>query len=227
VAGAVREGVAEMVRATLAGERPTLVPVGGTSPRGTLGFVSAGLELAEQVSAGALPPPRRIYVPVGSGGTLAGLVAGLRLAGLRSRVVGVLVTDLLAPSPAGLARLARRSLRFLRRLAPEAPAPAIGPGDFDFVTDQLGPGYGAVTPAAREAVAAAADCGLVLDTTYSGKAFAALRAALAHGHTDGPTLFWQTYNGVDVSALAPWQPTPEDLPAPLRRFFQGAAEDGP
>jgi D-cysteine desulfhydrase len=46
---------------------------------------------------------RRIFVPLGSGGTVAGLVLGLKLAGLRSRVVAVLVTNILPPSPDRLA----------------------------------------------------------------------------------------------------------------------------
>ena len=79
------------------------VPTGGSGPAGNLGFVSAAYELAEQVRAGALPEPESIYVAVGTGGTQAGLTLGLRLAGLRSRLLGVLVTDILPPSPTRLA----------------------------------------------------------------------------------------------------------------------------
>ena len=74
----------------------------------------AAYELADQVRAGLLPEPSSLYVPVGTGGTQAGLVVGLRLAGLRTRVVGVLVSDILPPSPAGVARAARATLRRLR-----------------------------------------------------------------------------------------------------------------
>ena len=120
------------------------MPPGGSSARGQLGFVSAGLELAEQVRAGELPEPAELYVAVGTGGTLAGLVAGLALAGLRTRVVGVLVTDILPPSPRKLARMARSVLRGSARAA-AAPARSSrsASGDFDFVRSQLGPGYGA------------------------------------------------------------------------------------
>jgi hypothetical protein len=99
-----------LARGLARGERPVLVPTGGSSALGNVGFVAAAFELAEQVASGALPAPREIYVPVGSGGTLAGLMLGARLAGLDTRVVGVLVTDLLPPSPARLARLARATL---------------------------------------------------------------------------------------------------------------------
>src|SRR5690606_1255883 len=95
VPGAAAQTVRALVRARLAGERPLLVPTGGSSALGDVGFVAAAYELADQVAAGALPEPAEIYVPVGSGGTLSGLVLGLALAGLRTRVVGVLVTDIL------------------------------------------------------------------------------------------------------------------------------------
>lgn len=68
VAGAVVQAAAELARATAAGERPLLVPTGGTSSRGNLGFVSAGFEIADQIAARVLPEPRRVFVPIGSGG---------------------------------------------------------------------------------------------------------------------------------------------------------------
>jgi D-cysteine desulfhydrase len=211
--------------ATARGERPFLVATGGSSPRGQLGFVSAALELAEQVRAGALPEPAEIYVAVGTGGTLAGLVAGLALAGLRSRVVGVLVTDILPPTPAKLARMARASLRELRRALPGVPQPAVGERDFDFVRSQRGAGYGAATPAAREAVAAAAASGLRLETTYTGKCLAAVIERAREGRLRGPALFWNSFNAVDPEQQAPAPLDPAALPPRFRRFLARAAVD--
>ncbi|HEY8154449.1 MAG TPA: pyridoxal-phosphate dependent enzyme [Myxococcota bacterium] len=206
--------------ATARGERPLLVPPGGSSASGQLGFVSAGLELAEQVRAGLLPEPAELYVAVGTGGTHAGLVAGLALAGLRTRVVGVLVTDILPPSPRKLARMARSVLRRLRRGLPNLPQPVISERDFDFVRSQLGPGYGAVTPAAREAVAAAAGLGLELETTYTGKCLAALiERTKGRAAPRGPILFWNTFNAVDVEKGAPAPLDPRAVPRSLRRFL--------
>jgi D-cysteine desulfhydrase len=70
-----------------------VVSPGGTTPLGTLGFVSAGLELAEDVRAGRLPAPRRIYVALGLGGTAAGLALGCALAGLSTEIVAVRVSS--------------------------------------------------------------------------------------------------------------------------------------
>ena len=212
-----------LAAATARGERPVLVPTGGSSPLGNLGFVSAGFELAAQVRAGQLPEPAAVYVAVGTGGSLAGLVLGLRLAGLRSRVIGVLVTDILPPTPRGLARAARRSLRLLRRLEPRVPEVEVGPGDFDLFSDQLGAGYGAATPAAREAVAAAGRCGLALETTYTGKCLAAVRERARRGELPGgPLLYWHTFNGVDLRAGAPDALDAERLPRRIRRVLATA-----
>jgi len=221
ILGAAREGALELARATLEGERPRLVPTGGSSARGNLGFASAGLEIGEQVRADELPEPRRVYVPIGTGGTLAGLAVGLKLAGLATRVVGVLVTDILPPSRRRLAGLANATLRLLRRHAPDVPALRIEPGDFDRVEDQLGAGYGAATPAGREAVALAAERGLTLENTYTGKTLAGLRDAAHRGILDGPTLFWNTYNAIDVAAALAPLPEASALPAPFQRFFGG------
>jgi D-cysteine desulfhydrase len=65
---------------------------GGSNPLGTIGFVNAAFELKSQITAGDLPEPAVIFCPAGSNGTLAGLSLGVSLAGLRSRVVGVLVS---------------------------------------------------------------------------------------------------------------------------------------
>ena len=207
-----------LARGAARGERPYLVATGGSSTRGNFGFVSAALELAEQVAEGRLPEPAEIWVAVGTGGTLGGLAAGVRLAGLSSRVVGVLVTDILPPSRRSLARAATRAAGSLRRVARELPAVRVTPDEIELVTDQLGPGYGAPTPEAREAVASAEEAGLRLETTYTGKCFAALRARADAGRlATGPVLFWNTYNAVDVEASAPRPLDPQRLPPPLRR----------
>ncbi|MGW4284332.1 pyridoxal-phosphate dependent enzyme, partial [Nocardia sp. NPDC004750] len=81
------------LRRVRGGARPYFLPAGGSSPVGALGYVEVACELAAQIAAGELPEPGHIVTAVGSGGTAAGLALGLRLAGLRTRVVGVVVND--------------------------------------------------------------------------------------------------------------------------------------
>jgi D-cysteine desulfhydrase len=227
VPAAALRGARVLAAAALRRERPLLIPPGGSSIQGNLGFVSAGLELAEQVRGGDLPEPAEVWVPVGTGGTLVGLVAGLRLAGLVSRVVGVLVTDILPPSPRSLARAAAAALRRLQALGADLPGISVAPSDFDFVRDQLGAGYGSPTAAGREAVEAAARCHVRLETTYTGKTLAALRERARPGSwPDRPVLFWNTYNSVDVEARAPRPLDPANLPARLRRIVEERGDGG-
>ena len=217
VPGAARAVLGALAAAAARGERPFLVATGGSSARGTLGFVSAGLELAEQVRAGALPEPAEVWVPVGPGGTHAGLVAGLRLAGLTTRVVGVLVNDRIPPSPRSLARKARGALALLRRRAPRVPSPPFDVADFALVRDQLGPGYGAPTPAAERARDRAGELGIRLETTYGAKCLAGLLdAAERDALPSGPVVFWHTWNAVDLRGRAPRPPSPDLLPPALQ-----------
>jgi D-cysteine desulfhydrase len=221
IPGTALQGIRILLRSRLRGERAALVPAGGSSAAGTLGFVSAAFELAEQIQAGVLESPSEIYVPVGTGGTYAGLALGMRLAGLPTRVVGVLVTDILPPSPARLARAARATLRMLRRADPSIPELPLGPEDFPVTTGQVGPGYGSSTPAADEAARAALDAGLHLETTYTGKCLAEIRARAESGALDeGPILFWNTFSSVDVKQRAPRSSDPAKLPGRLRQLFE-------
>jgi D-cysteine desulfhydrase len=218
VVGVAATAVTLLVRGTLRGEQPAIVPVGGTSVTGAIGYVNAGLELAEQVAAGEMPEPSAIFVPLGSGGTVAGLAAGLALAGLRARVVGVLVTDLLPPSPARLHRLARATLRRLRRLDPAVPDVVVERPEVQ--TQWVGAGYGAPTAAGVAAgTAAARHDGLTLESTYTEKCLAALLAQEGAAAERGPMLFWNTFSSVDPAAGIRALPEPDALPAAFRVFF--------
>lgn len=151
---------------------PYVLPVGGSSRLGVRGFVAAANELAGQVRAGELPEPASVVVAIGSGGTAAGLAAGLPEAGLRPRLVGVLVNDLTRVD----------ADRMARRAGPD-PLPVEVHREF------LGAGYGHATPEGEEALDAAARAGLVLDPVYTAKALAAAGAL----DLPEPVLFWNTY----------------------------------
>jgi len=173
---------------------PYLLPAGGSSSVGTLGYVEAALELAVQVREGALPEPSHVVVPVGTGGTVAGLTLGLRLAGLRTRAVGVVVNDKLRLDARAIVRLARRTERLLRRRGADLPPLGLDDDAVTILPDWLGPGYGHPTPEAERVRALAAERErLALDPVYTAKAMAALLAIDAAGRLgDGPVLFVHT-----------------------------------
>ena len=179
-------------------ERDAVVmPPGGATPIGTFGALSAAFELAEQIAAGAAPPPARIVVPVGSTCTTAGLLAGIALAETVGAwpwpapiIHGVRVTPWPVTSRLRTADLARRTLARVERLG--GPRVELGFAALvrRLVIDgrELGRGYGRTTPRCDAAIAALAGAPPRLDTVYAGKAAAALLRL--HRAGTGPLMFW-------------------------------------
>lgn len=174
------------------GRPPYLLPAGGSSAVGVLGYVEAALEIAAQVGDGSLPEPAHAVVAVGTGGTAAGLALGFQLAGLRTRVTGIVVNDQLRLDGPVLVRLARRGARLLERRGAGLGPLNLGPGLLGLSRDQLGAGYGHPTAAAARAAALTAGDGLALDPVYTAKAVAGLLELREQGRLDGPVLFVHT-----------------------------------
>ena len=178
---ALAEEVVTELRAN--GRRPSVIGVGGTGPVGAAGQVLAGLELAGQLSAQGIVGAT-VVVPSATGGTQAGLLTGLALAGPPvHRVVGIAVA---APA----AELTPTILALLDGLAPLAgarvPASAV-----ELEDDQLGDGYGRPTVAASEATRILARTeGILVDPIYTAKALAGLVARVRDGRLRGPVVFW-------------------------------------
>lgn len=184
------------------------VPLGGSNVRGSLGFVSAARELALQVAAGELPEPDEIVVAMGSGGTAAGLAAGLEREGLRTRVVGVAIshpTSALGVAARRLAFATARSIGLGRRASVRAAM------RIELEAGYVGRGYGFTTDAGTGAIAAAERAGLELDPSYTSKAFA---AAIARARSRR-VLFWHTLSTVPLPAV-PDVPLPRALERLLR-----------
>jgi D-cysteine desulfhydrase len=182
-----------LARYSFGGGRPRLpwyLPAGGSNPFGTLGYVEAALEIAAQVEAGELPEPGTCVVPVGSGGTVAGLALGFRIAGLRTRVFGAVVSDSFPLDAPVLVRLANDTADLLRARGASG-VPRLAPDDLDARDDWLGATYGDPTPASVAMVAAAAREGMELEPVYTGKALAAV--ADVGTSVPGPVLWLNTH----------------------------------
>lgn len=145
-----------------------LLAPGGSSVTGTLGYLQAAGELADQVRAGALPEPDLIVAPLGSGGTVGGLLAGVLREGLSSRVLGV---EVAVRRPIGLALVLGLAHGATRRDRGSAGMLRLA-RQLEVDASQLGPGYAHPTRAGAEATAVAAELGLELDPTYTAKTFA-------------------------------------------------------
>ncbi|MEW6439433.1 MAG: pyridoxal-phosphate dependent enzyme [bacterium] len=213
--GMLQLGILERIRRPQA----CFIPLGGSSPVGCLGFVNAGLELARQIERGHLPRPASIFVAVGSCGTMAGLVLGLKLAGVPVPVVGVQVAPRIVVNPRAVLRLARRTQRLLDGGADNAAGGSLCLRDFPVETHHYGSGYGHPTAAGRSAASLLAQTeGIPLEPTYTAKTFAAVLARAGQKRGSGPVLFWNTFNSVDLSSKAQLV-DPFSLPKAFHRFF--------
>lgn len=191
--GEALERVAEELRA--AGARPYVLPFGASDALGALGYADCAREIIDQMREVEGREPDLIAVATGSGGTQAGLVAGVARARARTRVVGfsiLLPPEVIAPS---VLRLANEALSLEGR-EPVPSSAALVDGR------ARGEGYGLVTEAGLEAIRLLARLeGLFLDPVYTGKAMAGLLeyleaeavpkdALIAFVHTGGqPLLF--------------------------------------
>ncbi len=189
--------IAEDVREK--GGKPYLIPLGPEHPPlGALGYVEAAGEILGQAAEQGFTVDAMV-VPSGSAATHAGLLAGFRAQNEPVRVFGVCVRR-----DAGAQ--AARALQRASETAEMLGLPGIvGEQDIWVTDDYLGPGYGRLTEAAREAMGLAARHeGLLLDPVYTAKSMAALIGLVRSGvlepswnvvflHTGGtPALFGYT-----------------------------------
>lgn len=165
------------------------IPLGGSNGLGSLGYVRAALEVEEQAIAAAVADAW-IVVATGSGGTLAGLLAGLQVIGSPLRLIGIDVASIWTSYPELVARLANDALALLG-----LPA-SLGPADVPLIErSYVGRGYAVPTSEGTAAIRRVAQTeGLLLDPTYTGKAFAGLLDLHASGHFGDaePIIFWHT-----------------------------------
>ncbi len=190
------------------------IPAGGSSVDGALGYVAAVRELADQVSAGECPEPDWIVTTLGSGGTVAGLAAGVEMMGMKSRVLAVCVAEppaVIEPATVWLAWKTaehagvKTSLSKLRkRIVVERK--------------YLGAGYGKPTAWGTEAISVGHSLGLILDQTYTAKAFAAV-IERSRDPRSGVLLYWHTLSSAPLAPLLQSAPTEQNLPAGVRALI--------
>lgn len=185
----------QTLRAHLWNRRAGVIPMGGSSWLGCIGFVAAGLELAEQIAAGKLPPPDRIYLATGTMGTAAGLSLGLALADLNTTLHAVRVSHTSIANERVLRRLIAKTADMLHRLDPAFPANLQDRTRVVLRHPYFAPGYAHSNAKTDEALGIAqAQMGVDLEATYTGKALAALiddwPALVDRGSR---VLFWNTY----------------------------------
>ncbi len=186
-----------------------VLPPGATTARSMVGIVRAALELAEQLEAEDLPPPERVVVALGSGGTAVGLAHGFALAGIDCELVAVSAVERLVSSRRRLAAMERGLAAHLRQSG-LADAADVEPVAIRLVRNQLGRGYGIATAGSVQACSKLREHGVLLEPLYTGKAMAALLAGLPAA--GGRVLFWNTRRDAELPERDGWR---ERLPKKL------------
>lgn len=167
------------------------IAAGGATPLAALGHVNAALELVEQVARRECELPTTVFVPLGTGGTAAGLAVGFRIAGVSTRVVGVRVVPAAIGRTKRVLRLSRGTTRLIKQRTGER-VPAVTALDIRVEHGFYGGKYGKPleNPPDERCLQLT---GIRLDDTYSRKAFAAALAHVASGATR--TMLWLTFDG--------------------------------
>lgn len=200
---------------------------GASRPLGSIGFVNAAFELKKQVEEGVLPEPDYLFVADGSKGTSAGLTLGCELAGLKTKIMAVAVTEEMFSSEKSVANLAFDTYKLMKKY--ESNLPNVTKQDLlnklTVLTEFFGGEYGLPTDLGKEAVDLLLKYDNIhLDLTYTGKTFSGLLAFVRAFKEElkGKTiLYWNTLNSVDHSAEVDAVKI-EDLPEKLRKFHDGS-----
>jgi D-cysteine desulfhydrase len=195
-----------------------VIPPGGSNVLGASEYAGALGELKRQLEGLGEGPPDLVVVPLGTGGTAAGLFAGTALHGLPTTVLAVsilrnpfdrfiverLARAIVRRRGGDPATLSRRQLRL----------------DGDFVGD----GYGHATLEGDAATARLAGIGLELDQTYTAKAMACLLALVRRLGQSRPArplkvVYWHTLSAAPLAPLLANAGALEDMPRGLQRLF--------
>jgi D-cysteine desulfhydrase len=171
-------------RAAAEGKRPYLVPYGGSSPTGALGYVFAMEEFLQQNVA-----VDWIVFGTSSGGTHAGLTLGQRVFGFKGKVLGISIDESEEWLKDHVSALASAASERLGKRIEVTPAEVLANADY------CRAGYGVLTEAEREAVRLFARYeGLLLDPVYTGRAAAGMIDLVRKGFfkKDETVLFWHT-----------------------------------
>ncbi|TFG01084.1 MAG: pyridoxal-phosphate dependent enzyme [Promethearchaeota archaeon] len=208
-----------------------MLPGGSTllgfgSPSGTLGFINAVFELKAQIEKGVIPEPDIIYVPCGSAGTAAGLIAGCKLLELKTKVHAVAVSTDLFASKSSIIKNSNKALKHLQKLDKSFPSVEVKSEDFELIKGYLGSEYGAKTKRGQKAIDIVMELegqekGFKLETTYTGKAMAAMLDYIQKESNKMKTiLFWNTYNSNNLDQfLKETKFNFQKLPKEFHKFY--------
>ncbi|MEM7535794.1 MAG: D-cysteine desulfhydrase family protein [Chloroflexota bacterium] len=171
------------------GKTPYYVPVSGSTPRSSLGYVRGALELLAQ-----LPEQGReldaVYTPFGTGGTFTAMMLTFRQLGIECPFFGISVNR---KEPTCHENLNHWWTELCKLLSLD---PARSKGSYELHDEFIGPDYGYPTEAGLDAIMRMASTeGILLDPVYSGKVFSGLLAHVNEGRWPSDSTILMLHSG--------------------------------
>ncbi len=201
---------------------PYVIPMGGSNKIGIIGWVNAAFELKQQIDQGILPEPDYLYITMGSLGTAAGLLLGLKATGLKTKLKIVQVTDSKKYTKEKLCILIQETNTLLHSIDSKFPLFEWDKDEFDINTQFFGGAYARTTPQAE----LARDLflrieNIILDETYTAKTAAALimDCTLQVFKPTDTVLFWNTYCSQEFSDVVQGI-SPHNMPVFLQSYMR-------
>lgn len=196
-----------------------LIPPGGANADGAAAYARALRELLDQFAERGLPPPDCVVLALGTGGTAAGLLAGVALNRVETEIHAVSVVR----NPAARFTVTELAARVLSRHG-QRPHRARLREKLHVEQRKLGPGYGHPTGEGGAALERAAELGVVLDATYTAKAFARVLEMVRTLQGTPRTrplriVYWHTLSAAPLAPLLAAAPAWEDVEPSLRRLL--------
>jgi D-cysteine desulfhydrase len=171
-----------------AGRRPYVVPLGGSTPLGAVGYVAAMEELILQLRDLRLSADAIVFAS-GSGGTQAGLIVGSKALGFEGRVLGISVAWTQEVLRATVNELVPQTAQLLGLQL------SFDQADVVVCDEYLGGGYGVLGDLERDAIRLIARReGILLDPVYTGRAMGGLLDLIRKGvfTPEDTVVFWHT-----------------------------------
>lgn len=168
------------------------VPPGGSNTIGALGHVKAFLELADNIHSGKTPCPSTIFVGAGTGGTSAGILAGIHLTGLPIRLIAIRCASKIICSRYRIKSLANETLKFL------GSKDCVSENNFDLMQCPGNPRYGEPIKNFDDIFINFFEQNRIeLDRTYTSKVVHAMISYMKNQRLNGKdVLYWHTFSAM-------------------------------
>ncbi|MDO5577434.1 MAG: pyridoxal-phosphate dependent enzyme [Fibrobacter sp.] len=214
------KSIRKMVESYKQNQKPLyVIPPGGSSGLGTVGYVNAAFELRNQIDTNVVSEPVSMFVPLGTCGTAAGLILGMKASGIKSKLIAVNVVSPSLSNFEKVGELFESANRLLHDIDNRFPICSLKRSDIEVNDSYIGRGYGETTPEASFVSEHFLESDNIhLETVYSGKAFAAFYDEIKSGFGNN-SLFWDTKSSVPL----PPESLEQDfrkLPDPLHKYFE-------